>query len=160
MGRLLFLLFLIVPIIEIGIFIAVGEAIGLWLTLAGVVVTAMIGSFIIRIQGLSLIAEIQRLMAAGGLPARQIADGVMLAIAGALLLTPGYFTDFIGFMFLVPLVRDAVYFALKSRVSVATGFSASSQHEQSRKTSYSHNQMGSSETNDPEVVDLDQDKWR
>ncbi len=160
MGRLLFLTFLVVPIIEIGIFIAVGQAIGLWPTLAGVVLTAMIGSFIIRVQGVSLIAEIQQLMGAGALPARQIADGVMLAIAGALLLTPGYFTDLLGFVLLVPAVRLLVYQGLKSRVSVVSGFSSGSAHQQPNTDGYSQTQSERKFPNDPDVVDLDQDKWR
>ncbi|VAW23617.1 hypothetical protein MNBD_ALPHA11-2396, partial [hydrothermal vent metagenome] len=74
MGKLLFFVFLAVPILEIGIFIAMGQAIGLLPTLAWVVVTALIGSYVIKVQGLSLINEIQQLMGAGVLPARQIAD--------------------------------------------------------------------------------------
>lgn len=155
MGRILFLTFLLVPLIEIGIFIAVGQAIGLWLTLGGVVVTALIGSYIIRLQGLSLIGEIQRLMGVGALPARQIADGVMLAIAGALLLTPGYFTDLCGFMLLIPAVRGAIYEALKSRISVASSFSGPSGAD-------FEGDMGANSNNsrDEDVVDLDQNDWR
>lgn len=160
MGRLLFLTFLLVPIVEIGIFIAVGQAIGLWPTLAGVVLTAMIGSFVIRLQGVSLIAEIQQLMGAGALPARQIADGVMLAIAGALLLTPGYFTDFLGFLLLVPAIRMIVYQGLKSRVSVASGFSSGPAHQQPNTDGHSQAQSRPEFPNNPDVVDLDQDKWR
>lgn len=171
MGRILFLIFLIVPIIEIGIFIVIGQAIGLLLTLGGVVVTALLGSFIIRYQGLSLISEIQALMKAGALPARQLVDGVMLAIAGALLLTPGYFTDFLGFLLLVPMVRGAIYLELKKRVTIAPGFTSSSGFTSSTNgeggggysgsdTGYSseageHNQNG-----DPDVVDLKRDDWR
>lgn len=155
MGRILFLTFLLVPMIEIGIFIMVGQAIGLWLTLAGVVVTALIGSYIIRVQGLSLIAEIQQLMGAGALPARQIADGLMLAIAGALLLTPGYFTDLIGFMLLVPSIRGMIYEGLKSRISVASGF------PDSPNPNFTNNSDPRSDRSESEnVVDLDQEDWR
>ncbi len=156
MGRLLFLLFLIVPLIEIGIFILVGQAIGLWLTLGGVVVTALIGSAIIRVQGLSLISEIQRLMGVGTLPARQIADGVMLAISGALLLTPGYFTDAIGFALLVPGFRTLVYNYLKSRIQIVGTFQAGSRHE----AGFSDPFRDTGAAEDPDIVDLDEKDWR
>lgn len=154
MGRLLFLIFLIVPIVEIGIFIAVGNSIGMMPTLIGVVITAVLGSFIIRKQGLSLISEIQQLMAAGALPARQIADGLMLAISGALLLTPGFFTDFFGFLLLVPAFRLLVYNALKSRIQIVSGFSASSQ------TPFTTEFVEPNITKDADIVDLDENDWR
>ncbi len=157
MGRMLFLLFLVVPIIEIAIFIGVGQAIGLWPTLLGVVVTALIGSALIRVQGLSLIRDIQRLMAAGVLPARQIADGLILAIAGALLLTPGYFTDLVGFLLLVPAVRTLVYQALKRRIRVVGGFGAA---QAGFSTPENGPSRGGSENIDGNVVDLEQDSWR
>lgn len=146
MGRLLFAIFLIVPLIEIGLFISIGQLIGLWPTLLGVVVTALIGSAIIRTQGLSLIRDIQRTSAAGVLPAKQLAEGMMLGIAGALLLTPGYFTDFIGFLLLVPAVRTAIYEQLKSRISVVgAGMSTGS---------------ASRPRDDSGIIDLDRDDWR
>lgn len=163
MGRLLFLIFLIVPIIEIGIFIVVGQAIGLWLTLGGVVLTALLGSFIIRIQGLSLISEIQSLMGVGALPARQLVEGVMLAIAGALLLTPGYFTDFLGFALLVPGIRDAIYQALKKRVSASAGFGGENGGEgfySGPENGFSARPADRGQRSDPNVVDLKDDDWR
>jgi UPF0716 protein FxsA len=147
LGRLLFLVFLIVPMIEIALFIWLGQTIGLWPTLLGVVITALIGSAVIRRQGISLLAEIQRLMAAGQLPARQILDGVMLAVSGALLLTPGYFTDATGFLLLVPAVRSAIYEFMKSRVRIVepggAGFSGA--RPPPRRDG---------------VIDLDDDEWR
>jgi len=170
MGRILFLVFLVVPIIEIGIFIFVGQLIGLWPTLAGVVITAVLGSLLIRMQGLSLIREIQQLMAAGRLPARQIADGLILAIAGALLLTPGYFTDTIGFLLLIPAIRTLIYQAIKSRVSVVGGFSATGggfsmggdvpgadPFDYSRPEEQS---PAGEEKIDGGVVDLEEENWR
>lgn len=143
MGRLLFVVFLVVPIIEIALFIQLGSLIGLWPTLLGVVVTALIGSAVIRVQGISLIAEIRRMTAMGQLPARQIADGVMLAVSGALLLTPGYFTDTVGFLLLVPPVRTAFYEWLKNRVVFTTpGAPPRSPGDR------------------PGTIDLDEDDWR
>lgn len=147
MGRLLFLVFLIVPLIEIALFVIVGNAIGLWPTLLGVLVTALAGSFVLRIQGLALFNEIRQTMAQGMLPARALAEGMMVGIAGVLLLTPGYFTDLCGLLLLVPPVRAAIYGFLKSRIRViATG-----------PTGY----RGSPGTGErPDSIELDDSDWR
>jgi len=169
MGRILFLVFLMVPVIEIAIFIIVGQLIGLWPTLAGVVITALLGSVIIRMQGLSLIKEIKGLMAAGKLPARQIADGLILAIAGALLLTPGYFTDTIGFLLLVPPIRTLIYQAIKKRISVTGGFDStggfSMYGDMADFDPFDQSISGSQSTfeeekDDGDVVDLEEENWR
>lgn len=146
MGRLLFAVFLIVPLIEIALFISIGQAIGLWPTLLGVVVTALIGSALIQSQGISLLAEIQRTSAAGVLPAKQLAEGMMLGVAGALLLTPGYFTDACGFLLLVPGIRTALYNYLKSKVTIVGGGMYSG--------------PSARPTDDPDVIDLNRGDWR
>lgn len=148
MGKVLFGLFLVVPMIEIGLFIVLGQSIGLWPTLLGVVLTALIGSFIIRLQGVSLIAEIRQLTGQGQLPARQIADGVMLAVAGALLMTPGYFTDTVGFILLVPPARLWLYDVLKSRIGQVASVHTSGGPRRPEPP------------RDDGVVDLDDDHWR
>lgn len=158
MGRLLFLLFLVVPMIEIGLFIVIGQTIGLVPTLLGVVLTAIIGSYIIRMQGVSLLLEIRRLTGQGQLPARQIADGVMLAVAGALLLTPGYFTDAMGFLLLVPPMRLVIYDFLKSRVSVMATVQTRSSGG-AGPNGYGRNGNGPNRRDDG-VIDLDDDNWR
>lgn len=145
MAAYLFLGFLIVPMIEIGLFIVMGQTIGLWPTLLGIIVTALIGSAIIRNQGLSLISDIQRHMQAGKLPAMQLFEGLLIGIAGALLLTPGYFTDTIGFLFLVPPLRQALYAYLKTKVKVETFTGGSGYGPQQRRDG---------------IVDLEDDNWR
>lgn len=127
-GLLLFLLFLGVPILEVSIFIAAGGAVGVFPVIACVVLTALIGSWLLRQQGLGLIRKIQSETAAGRMPGRELVHGVMIAIAGALLLTPGFFTDGVGFLLFVPPFRDAVWSFLKRHIKVQTvsaGFSAS-----------------------------------
>ena len=109
MGRLIFVVFTIVPLIEIACFILIGNAIGLWPTLAGVLVTALVGSMLIRMQGIALIREIRETIGRGQLPTRALADAMMVGIAGALLLAPGYFTDLIGILLLIPPVRTVIY---------------------------------------------------
>lgn len=118
MGRVLFAVFVIVPIIEIALFVLLGDLIGFWWTMAGVVVTAVIGSLLLRWQGLAVLGRIRGALNQGAFPARPIADGMMLAIAGALLLTPGFFTDTVGFLLFVPVVRTVIYRFLRERVTV------------------------------------------
>ena len=126
MGRLLFAVFMIVPLIEIAFFVVIGNAVGLWPTLAGVLLTAVLGSLILRWQGMQLIGEIRSSMGQGRLPARALADAMMVAIAGVLLLTPGYFTDLMGILLLIPPVRTLIYRFLASRVQVVSATSSTS----------------------------------
>src|SRR5690606_779070 len=98
LGRILFLIFLVVPLIEIACFVLIGQAFGLWPTLLGVVLMAFAGALVLRLQGMALLAEIRDTMGRGMLPARALADAMLVAIAGLLLLTPGYFTDLLGLL--------------------------------------------------------------
>lgn len=120
MGRILFAVFLAVPLIEIAFFVVIGNAVGLWPTLAGVLLTAVAGSLILRWQGLSLLNEIRTSMGQGRMPARALADAMMVAVAGLLLLLPGYFSDLIGILLLIPPVRTLLYRLLASRVRVVS----------------------------------------
>lgn len=114
----LFLAFLAVPLIEIGLFIQVGGAIGLWPTLGIVILTAVIGTWLVRTQGAMAMGNLRRSFSELSDPAEPLAHGAMILIAGALLLTPGFFTDAVGFAFLMPPVRVAVFKYAKSRVNV------------------------------------------
>lgn len=102
----LFLLFLLIPLVEIWFLIKVGSVVGAGWTIFLVVATAVIGAGLVRAQGLSAISRIQRELAAGGLPAAELLQGIFLLVSGALLLTPGFFTDAIGFALLVPGIRQ------------------------------------------------------
>lgn len=132
MGRILFAIFLVVPLIEIACFVIIGSAIGLWPTLAGVLLMALAGSLILRWQGLALLNEIRSSMGRGQLPARALADAMMVAIAGVLLLLPGYFSDLIGILLLLPPVRTLLYRFLASRVQVVSTRGASYSFDQRR----------------------------
>ena len=116
----LFALFIAVPLIEIGLFIQVGGAIGLWPTLAIVVITAVIGTAMMRTQGAQALRDLQRAFATLDDPTEPLAHGAMILLSGALLLTPGFFTDTIGFLLLIPPVRRAVYKHLRARMNVTT----------------------------------------
>lgn len=102
----LFLLLVAVPIIEIALFIKVGGLIGLWPTIAIVLGTAALGSWLLRSQGAGAMAELQRSLAGGGDPGKALAHGAMILVSGILLLTPGFFTDAVGFALLSPGVRN------------------------------------------------------
>ena len=101
----LFLILILVPIIEIGLFIELGGFLGLWPTLAIVVATALLGSVLLRAQGLSTLEELKRTAETGQSPAGPMAHGAFILVAGLLLLTPGFFTDGIGFLLMVPPFR-------------------------------------------------------
>ncbi len=103
--RLFFLLFITVPILEMWLLIEVGTQIGALSTIFLVFLTAAIGLALLRQQGLSTLLRVNEKMEQGQLPASEIIEGVMLAVGGALLLTPGFITDFVGFCCLLPLTR-------------------------------------------------------
>lgn len=120
MGILLLVALIGVPLIEIGLFIEIGGFIGLWPTLALVVLTAAIGSWQLRAQGLATLARGRQQLDRGQLPARELFDGFCLVIAGALLLTPGFMTDAIGLALFVPGFRDMLRRFLASRMEAVT----------------------------------------
>ena len=123
----LFLLFLSVPLIEIALFIQVGGALGLFPTLAIVIVTAVLGTYLVRGQGAQALGQLQSSFNEMRDPSEPLAHGAMILFSGALLLTPGFFTDAVGFAFLVPGIRLAVMKYVRSRMSV-TGFQTHQTH--------------------------------
>lgn len=114
----LFLAFLLVPIIEIALFIQIGGLIGMWPTLGVVVLTAVLGTWLVRTQGRLALGQLQRAFSELGDPTEPLAHGAMILFSGALLLTPGFFTDAVGFALLIPALRVAVFRYLRSRVTV------------------------------------------
>jgi len=107
MGLLILLLMIGVPIIEIAVFIEVGGWIGLWPTIVTIVLTALLGTALLRRQGLAILMKAQESLAAGRFPVDEVFDGLCLLAAGALLLTPGFVTDALGLLLFVPPVRAA-----------------------------------------------------
>ena len=106
MGILLLAAFIGVPLVEIAVFVEVGGAIGLWPTLGLVVLTAVLGAWQLRAQGLATLMRARNQVERGALPTRELFDGACLLVAGALLLTPGFVTDAAGFLLFFPPVRD------------------------------------------------------
>ena len=112
------LIFFLTPIVEMYLLIEVGGYIGAWPTIALVMVTAVIGITLLRIQGLSTLTRGVGRLQGGEIPAREMVEGLLLAVAGALLLTPGFVTDGIGFILLTPPLRAAIAERVLARVQV------------------------------------------
>ncbi|MDU8942528.1 FxsA family protein [Ovoidimarina sediminis] len=111
-------LFIAVPLIEIALFIQIGGAIGLWPTLLVVVLTAIAGTALVRSQGLHALSSLKSSVNELRDPSEPLAHGAMILFSGALLLTPGFFTDTVGFLLLVPGVRNWVIARVRERVQV------------------------------------------
>ena len=111
-GRLL-LLFITIPVIELALFLTVGEWIGLPITLVIVVITGFLGAWLTKKQGLKVLRGYRQSLSEGRLPHQEVIEGLLILVAGAVLLTPGFLTDAIGFLLLTPPVRAAVVRQLK-----------------------------------------------
>jgi UPF0716 protein FxsA len=125
---LLLVLFIVVPIVELAAILQVGEWIGFWPTLALLIVDSILGAALMRSQGRAAWRRFNLAVAERRPPAREVADGVLVIFGGALLLTPGFVTDIVGILFLLPPSRAVVRRLLVRRlaprmvVSAAGGF--------------------------------------
>lgn len=148
---LLAALFIGVPLIEIYLFIQVGGMIGALPTVVLVVVTALLGVSLLRAQGFSTMAKFQQEVSTGQLPATTMLEGVALIFGGALLLTPGFMTDAIGFLCLIPFTRQTIIaWAIKNMTITSSGF---------------HQSTTQRPPNDPNVIEgeyrtNDKDPWK
>lgn len=102
----LLLLFIGIPILELAILLQVGEAIGVLGTVALVVLTGVVGAMLARLEGLKLLFDIRNDMNMGRMPAPRLVDGLLILIAGLVLITPGLLTDIVGFLLLIPVCRE------------------------------------------------------
>ena len=122
-GKLL-LLFILVPTAELYLFIKIGSRLGLGPTLAIIIVTAVLGASLTKSQGRRAIEKFQAATTAGRMPAKEAIDGLMILLAGAVLITPGFLTDTVGFLLLLPSFRAIVtgYAGkrLKGKIQVVT----------------------------------------
>jgi UPF0716 protein FxsA len=121
MGLLLLIAFIATPIIEIAIFIEAGERFGLWPTLGAVVLTAVIGTGLLRWQGFTTWRRAAESLQRGVFPVNEVFAGLCLIAAGALLLTPGFLTDAIGFALFVPAVRQVIAHLIKRAIERGDG---------------------------------------
>tara|TARA_A200000159_G_scaffold89755_3_gene83255 strand:- start:48019 stop:48576 length:558 start_codon:yes stop_codon:yes gene_type:complete len=103
--RVLFILFAVLPILEIALLVNVGSIIGGWNTIGIVILTAFIGSYFVKREGISTLQTAQAKMQRNEMPGKELVEGLMLVVAGVLLVTPGFITDILGFMFVLPGTR-------------------------------------------------------
>jgi UPF0716 protein FxsA len=108
MPVLLVALFIAVPIAELAVIIQVGQAIGVWWTIGILVADSVLGSLLMRAQGRAAWRSFNEALRAGRVPAREVADGVLVIFGGALLLTPGFLSDVVGLLFLLPPTRALI----------------------------------------------------
>ena len=122
LGRL-FALFVIVPVLDLVVLVWAGERMGFWPTVGLILLTAAVGSWLAKREGLSAWQKVQRKLATGGLPGPELVDGLVILVAGALLLTPGFLTDVVGLLGLVPATRTVLRKAISARfkAGVETG---------------------------------------
>jgi UPF0716 protein FxsA len=112
--------FIGIPLIEIALFILVGQWIGLWPTLFMVLFTAVLGAALVRSQGIDALRRVQESLSTPEGPAEPLAHGAMILLAGVFLVTPGFFTDFLGFALLIPGVRSRVFDFLRRRITLVS----------------------------------------
>ena len=126
----LFLVFASVSLLEIFVLVKVGGFLGAWPTILLVIITALIGSALVRSQGIQLLQELQLRLAQGEMPGQQLVEGVLLLVTGVLLVTPGFVTDTCGLLILQPGIRQKVAkvilnnIKINPNVSMSGGFQA------------------------------------
>jgi len=121
MVGVLVVLFLLVPLAELYVIIQVGQAFGALNTIALLIVVSAVGAWLVKREGMSVWRRFQRQIEAGAVPGREIADGVMILFAGALLMSPGFLTDLLGIALLLPPVRAVVRTAVMKRAARRAG---------------------------------------
>jgi UPF0716 protein FxsA len=130
----LVLLFIAVPIAELAVIIQVGQAIGVWWTIGLLIADSILGSMLMRMQGRVAWRRFNEAMQAGRVPAREVLDGALVIFGGALLLTPGFLTDILGLILLVPPTRALVRAVLARRL--AHRMIASATYTRGRRPAY------------------------
>lgn len=157
MFKFLVLAFIAMPIVEIFVLLEVSDEIGGWTTIGIIILTAMVGSFLVKQQGMQTYGSAQKKMQSGQLPETELLEGLFILVAGILLLTPGFVTDIFGLVCLIPLTRKLLIHQMLKKVkfqSVHTQFHGQGFHNFTQQ----HN-SNSSQGNiyEGEAVDLDKD---
>jgi len=114
-GRL-FLLFLLVPLVDLSLLVTVGQRLGFWPTVGIVVATALVGSWLAKREGYAAWKRVRTRLAMGALPGAELVDGVVILVSGVLLMTPGFLTDIAGIVGLIPSVRRAARRTLMAKI--------------------------------------------
>jgi len=149
LARFFLLGLVLLPIVEIALFIKVGQTIGLLPTLALIISAAVLGGALLRWQGLSVLMQLRGNVAAGKLPGQTIADTALIGVAAVLLVLPGFLSDVVGLSLLMPPVRRWIYKTLAANFTVVStgGFQSQPRPQDSR-------------VNGPGVIDLDDEDYR
>lgn len=142
------IIFVLIPLSEVIVFMQVSEEIGLGTALLMALFTAILGGAIVKYQGLHTMMSAQETMRHGGMPAKELFDGLCIVAAGATLITPGFITDIIGFLLLVPFVRNI----LREKISKSARFSRADFN-----TEYTefHSAKSYHSSRDPDVIDVE-----
>lgn len=129
-------IFLVIPVIEVYLLIEVGGLIGAGWTILLIIITAVIGVNLLRQQGISTLTRANQAMSQGQIPAMEMMEGLFLAVGGALLITPGFFTDAIGFICLLPFTRRGIikYLLLNSTIKASYSVHQEKQSRSDRHT--------------------------
>jgi UPF0716 protein FxsA len=114
----LFLIFLVLPIAELAVILQVGQLIGPWYTILLLLAVSAAGAGLVKREGLGVIRRFRRQLEAGAIPGKELADGVLILFAGALLLTPGFITDCVGLLLLMPPVRAVIRASVLRRLAI------------------------------------------
>ena len=112
----LFLAFTIIPVVEIYLLIKIGASFGVFTSIGLVILTGFLGAYLARIQGLKTLFKIQESVREGIMPSGELIDALLIAIAGAVLLTPGFLTDTFGFALLFPIIRNSIKSWLQGKI--------------------------------------------
>ena len=122
MVPLLVLVFVVVPLLELFVIIQVGQSIGAWNTIGLLLLMSVAGAWLVKREGVGVLRRIRRVVAAGGVPGRELADAFLILFGGALMLTPGFVSDLFGIALLLPPVRAVIRpFLLRRFVVAAAG---------------------------------------
>ncbi len=143
-------LLLAIPIAEIAVFILVGGQIGILWTFALILLTAILGSILLRVQGFQIVNRLREETNAGRIPGRELGDGAMILVAGVLLLTPGFVTDTLGFLLFFPPFRSLIWSFLASRIRII---------DPAEMRNSPFGQSGRYHRHEDGVVDLDPDEF-
>ena len=114
----LFLAFTIIPIIEIYLLIEIGSMFGALTAVTLVILTGFLGAFLARMQGLQTLNRIQESLREGRMPSGELLDALLIVIAGLVLLTPGFLTDSVGFLLLIPATRNSIKYWLRRHIEL------------------------------------------
>lgn len=144
------LLFIALPFVEIAAFILVGREIGVLATLGLTIATTVLGAVLLRAQGFGLLQRITAETKAGRVPGRELVHGVMILLAGMLLIMPGFVTDTLGLLLFIPSLRDIGWRLLRSRLTIVTAGVAGKRH---------HHADPRGRPADERVIDLEDDEF-